>query len=153
TLRILGVEILRPVDARARVPLQVLALLVEPPQRLGAVLVFPLEDGVERAGNRPRDLVDGYGVAIDACHGGPPSVAREPVRGSRMTPCTASCQAGRDASVEAPALALAPQRRDVDPQAGGGLLQGRRLGQHLTHVALLHVLERGAARERWALGR
>src|SRR5262249_27516015 len=56
-------------------------------------------------------------------------------------------------SVEPPALALPPQRRDVDAEPGGGLLQRGRLREHLAHVTLLQVLERRARRRRRSVGR
>src|SRR5262249_44738206 len=68
-LRVLRIQVPRPVDARRGVPLGVLAVLVEPPQCVGALLVLPLEDGRERPVDLPLDLLDGTGVPIDACHG------------------------------------------------------------------------------------
>src|SRR5207249_9839502 len=38
-------------------------------------------------------------------------------------------------------LALAPERRHVDAEAGGGVLQRGRLGEHLHDVVALDVLE------------
>src|SRR5437867_8274372 len=58
-LRVLRIEVLRPVDARVRVPLEVLRLLVEAQQRVAALLVLPAEGRLERAGERPRGVVPG----------------------------------------------------------------------------------------------
>ena len=129
------------------VPLQVLALLVEPPQRLRAVLVLPLEDGRTRRGSTTRSARRD-GVAIDACHGGP--LPRHAGR-ARLTDAavrgalSSRSQHFAGASVQAPAPALAPERRHVDAEARGRFLQRRGLGEHLAHVAPLQVLERGAA--------
>jgi len=38
-LRVLGIEVLRPVDARVRVPLEVLRLLIEANERVARVVV------------------------------------------------------------------------------------------------------------------
>jgi hypothetical protein len=64
---ILGVEVLRPVDALLRVPLQPLGLAVEVEKAGAAVLVLPVEAGLEVAGDRPVG-VGGHGVAVERAH-------------------------------------------------------------------------------------
>jgi hypothetical protein len=70
TLRVLGVQVLRPVDAGVGVPLERLALLVEAQEWLPRVLVLPAEDGVEGAADRPRVVACGAGIAVDRAHRG-----------------------------------------------------------------------------------
>src|ERR1700723_2012536 len=67
-LRIFRIEILRPVDARGGVPLQVLALLVELAERVAALLVFPFENGVELAGYGPLGCIHGNRVTLFCAH-------------------------------------------------------------------------------------
>src|SRR5262249_39689991 len=67
-LRILGVEVLRPVDPLAGVPLQPLPLLVEAEELLPAVLVLPTERGREALVDRPLGRSDGTGITIVCRH-------------------------------------------------------------------------------------
>ena len=57
-LRVLGVEILRPVDPDLGVPLLLLALRVQADQPLAEVVVLPVEDGLEGPVDRPAGLLD-----------------------------------------------------------------------------------------------
>lgn len=52
-LRILGIEGLRPVDARRRVPLPILALFVQRQQRATAAPEVPVEHGLEALRHAP----------------------------------------------------------------------------------------------------
>src|SRR5439155_12980784 len=116
-LRVLGVEVLRPVDARVRVPLEVLRLLVEPDERVAGVLVLPAEDGVELAGNRPLELLDGDGVAAFRAHRGLPL---EETHASRRVPSVVSTEIR---GLERPRVAkelTAPPGAGRAPGGGGG---------------------------------
>src|SRR5206468_1226261 len=70
--RVLGVEVERPVDALRRVPLLLLALVVEGEELVAPVLVLPREDGVDLPADRPTGLLDGDLVAELAGHAGSP---------------------------------------------------------------------------------
>src|SRR5215472_10205137 len=67
--RVLGIEILRPVDAGVRVPLLLLALVVQIQELLAAVLVFPGEGGLRPSFELPLGLLDGNLVAVRRGHG------------------------------------------------------------------------------------
>src|SRR5258708_1557044 len=67
-LRIFRVEVLRPVDARGGIPLEIFALLVELAQRVAALLVFPLEDGVEAPMHRPFSSIHRNRVPLLCAH-------------------------------------------------------------------------------------
>jgi len=58
-LGILGIEVLRPVDAGGRVPLLLLALVVEREQLGPLVLVLPGEGRLRLARERPAGLLHG----------------------------------------------------------------------------------------------
>src|SRR5207244_12566645 len=61
-LRVLRIEILRPVDADVGVPLELLALLVEVHERVAAVLILPAEDRLERVRHLPGAPLDRNGA-------------------------------------------------------------------------------------------
>jgi hypothetical protein len=67
-LRVLGIEVERPVDPRVAVPLPLLALLVQVQQRGAAVLVFPAHERVEAARDDPFGRIDRHGVALFGGH-------------------------------------------------------------------------------------
>src|SRR5262245_21752916 len=64
---IVGVEVGRPVDAYGRVPLLLLALVIEAQELVAAVLVLPRELGLGRAVHGPARLGDRDRIAE---HGG-----------------------------------------------------------------------------------
>ena len=66
--RVLGIEILRPVDAQRRVPLLLLALVVELQQRLAPVIIFPGEAGLDGALELPLRQLDWQRIAIHRRH-------------------------------------------------------------------------------------
>src|SRR5262249_16301235 len=68
-LRVLGVEVLRPVDPTVRVPLQVLPLLVEAEERIARLLVFPAEDGAEGGRDLPGGLRSRARIPLRRAHG------------------------------------------------------------------------------------
>src|SRR6185369_815411 len=73
-LGILGIELLRPVDAFGGVPLARLSLLIEAQERGTPVLVFPAEGRRELLLHVPVGGRDGNGVAVGGGHRGPPRV-------------------------------------------------------------------------------
>ena len=76
-LRILGIEVLRPVDARGGVPLLLLALVVERQERGALVFVLPGERCLGLTRERPAGLVHGQLVTVHGRHGGPPEGSRK----------------------------------------------------------------------------
>ena len=69
-LGILRVEVLRPVDAGGRVPLLLLALVVERQQPGPLVLVLPGEGRLGLAGQCPAGLLHGQLIAVHGRHAG-----------------------------------------------------------------------------------
>jgi len=67
--RVVEVDLVRPVDPLGRVPLPLLALVVEVEEPVAALVVLPVEGGGAAAGHVPAGLVDGKGVDAGA-HGG-----------------------------------------------------------------------------------
>src|SRR5207248_10924462 len=76
-LRILGVEVLRPVEAGGGVPLLLVALVVERQERGALVFVLPGEGRLGLIRERAAGLVHGQLVAVHGRHGGPPEGSRK----------------------------------------------------------------------------
>jgi hypothetical protein len=66
--RVVGVDLLGPVEPLRRVPLLLLALGIEPEQVVAAVLVLPGERGGGLAVDLPLGLLDGQAVEVGARH-------------------------------------------------------------------------------------
>ncbi len=100
-LRILRIEILRPVDAHGGVPLLLLALVVEAEQPLALVLVLPGERRLRLAGQRPAGLLHGQLIPIHGRHG--ESLLGRDSRPAAVAAHRSACRAD-DQSVRAPTL-------------------------------------------------
>ena len=66
--RVVGIDVLRPVEALRRIPLLLLALAIEREQVGAAVLVFPGERGRGLAFHLPLGLLDGQAIEVGGRH-------------------------------------------------------------------------------------
>ncbi len=78
--RVLGIELLRPVDAQRGVPLLLLALVVELQQRLAPVIIFPGEAGLDGALELPLRQLDWQRIAIHRRHARHSRLSRSPIK-------------------------------------------------------------------------
>ncbi len=67
-LGIFRIQIERPIDAVARVPLLLFALLIEAMQGRAAVFIFPFEAALEILGHFPFEVIERKRVAIGSAH-------------------------------------------------------------------------------------
>src|SRR5712691_1320524 len=69
-LRVLRIEVERPIDPDRRIPLLLLALVIQGEQLGALVFVFPGERGLRLALESPPGLVDGQLIAVHRGHAG-----------------------------------------------------------------------------------
>src|SRR5262249_12765575 len=96
---------------------------------------------VDRVSSRRARRGDTRAV-VDAHEAGDPQPACSTSRRGADEPGCGEGGTSPTRSREPPPLALAPERRQIDPEQGGGLLQGRGQADHPLHVGSFDVLER-----------
>src|SRR6185312_14337041 len=116
--RVLGIELLRPVDAQRRVPLLLLALVVELQQRLARIVIFPGEARLDRALEFPLRQFHRQRIAIDRRHARH-SVWLDP-QSTNWTGCRRSAgpPPARRRAWRIPLLRLSPRRPSRHLSAG-----------------------------------
>src|SRR5713226_4124245 len=109
-LRVLRIEVERPIDPDRRIPLLLLALVIQGEQLGALVFVFPGERGLSLALEGPPGLLDGQLIAVHRGHAGPLGRLSMCSRAS----ATAACGAPRG-----PVVAAGPPGRRTRRGAAG----------------------------------
>src|SRR5689334_22229045 len=96
-------------------------------------------------GAAPAKILSRLRCSCDAACRSASGDGRRPCSSVRLTSRPSVCQTGggrvQHASLEAPALAHAPERRRVDAETQRGFLERRRFREDALHVDALHVLQ------------